>query len=112
GKDAVAWALKALESTAKAICDARGWSYDKNKATAKPLLDKLFEKGLVPPDLESNFSGLRSALESGLPTIANRMARHGQGSAVKDIDDHLVAFGMHLCAAAIVFLVEAHKAKR
>jgi hypothetical protein len=110
-KDALTAAVRAFESTMKAICDARGWTYDKNKATAKPLLDVLFAKGLIPPDLEAHFGGLRAALESGLPTIANRMARHGQGSKVKTVDDHIVAFGMHLCAAAIVFLVEAHRAK-
>jgi hypothetical protein len=46
-KEAIAEALKALESTLKAICDARRWSYPPG-ATAKPLLDLVVEKGLVP----------------------------------------------------------------
>ena len=109
GKEAITWAVKALESTAKAICDQKGWSY-KPSDTAKPLLDVLFTNGLVPNELEGHFGGLRSALSSGLPTIGNALARHGQGSTVKPIADHVVTFGMHLAAAAILFLVQAHKA--
>lgn len=111
GKQAIHAASKAMESTAKAICDAKRWTYPKN-ATAVPLLKLLFEKGLVPRELESHFAGLRTAIESGLPTIGNAFARHGQGSAVKAMPDHLVALGMHLCAATIVFLVRAHKTSR
>jgi len=109
GKDAVTWAVKAVESTAKAIMDQRHWPYEKGD-TIKKLLDKLFEQGLVPSELESYFGGLRSALSSGLPTIGNSMARHGQGAKVKDIEQHMLALGMHLAAATIRFLVEAHKA--
>jgi hypothetical protein len=110
GKDAVSWAVKALESTLKAICDVRGWKYEKTDAV-KALLDVVFENGLVPLELQTHFGGLRSALVSGLPTIGNRMTRHGQGSQVKPIAEHLVTFGMHLAATAIVFLVESHQAK-
>jgi len=109
GKDAVAWAVKALESTAKSICDQRGWVYQPSDAV-KALLDTLFTRGLIPRELEGHFGGLRTALTTGLPTIGNKLARHGQGSKVKPIEDHLVNYGMHLAAAAIVFLVQAHKA--
>lgn len=109
-KDAISWAVKALESTVQAICDARGWKYEKTDAV-KALLDVAFQNGLVPSEMESHFSSLRSALVSGLPTIGNRMTRHGQGSRVKPIADHLVTFGMHLAAASILFLVGAHQAK-
>jgi hypothetical protein len=110
GKDAVSWAVKALESAAKAICNARGWSYD--KATGpKDLIDVIYKNGLIPQELEAYFGGLRTALVSGLPTIGNRMTRHGQGPHVKPIAEHMVTFGMHLAAATIVFLVEAHRAQ-
>lgn len=109
GKDAIVWAVKAVESTAKAIMDARRWTYGKGD-TIVPLLEKLIANGLVPADLQSYFAGLRSALTSGLPTIGNRQARHGQGAAPKPIEEHMVTLGMHLAAATIRFLVEAHKA--
>jgi hypothetical protein len=110
-KDSIAWALKAFESTMKAICDERGWRYEKTD-TAKPLLDKLFQNGLIPKDLEAHFGGLRAAMESGLPNISNSTSRHGQGKDVKEIPPYMAAYALHLAAANIVFLVETHKAKK
>lgn len=109
GKGAVQEATKALESTIHAICHARHWVPSKN-ATLKPLLDFIFDKELVPKSLNSFFTGLRTALGSGLPTIGNSEARHGQGKDVKEIDSHMVEFALHLCAASILFLVKAHLA--
>jgi Domain of unknown function (DUF7014)/AbiJ N-terminal domain 4 len=108
-KEAVAEALKAFESTMKSICKARKWSHPPN-ATAQPLIKTLFEKGLIPADLESHFSGLRSAMESGLPTIRNRFGGHGQGPEPTTIPPYFAAYALHLLASNIVFLVEAHKA--
>lgn len=108
-KEAIAEALKSFESTMKAICAARGWSHPSN-ATAKPLLDILFKNGLIPADLESHFSGLRSAMESGLPTLSNRTSRHGQGAVAIQVPSHYAGYALHLLASDIVFLVEAHKA--
>lgn len=106
-KEAVAEALKAFESTMKAICAARKWTHPPN-ATAVPLIKVLCEKGLIPPELESHFAALRTAMESGLPTISNKTSRHGQGPTPVEIPPHFVAFALHLAAANIVFLVEAH----
>lgn len=110
-KQAIAEALKAFESTMKSICTVRKWSYGP-KDTAKPLMDILFKNGLVPPELESHFAGLRSAMESGLPTLANRTSRHGQGATPVEVPPHFAAYALHLVAANIVFLVECHKAKK
>jgi hypothetical protein len=108
-KEAVAEALKSFESTMKSVCALRSWGHPQN-ATAKPLLDILFRNGLIPADLESHFSGLRSAMESGLPTLSNRTSRHGQGMAPVPIPSHFAGYALHLAASNIVFLVEAHKA--
>lgn len=109
-KEAIAEALKSFESTMKSVCAARKWAHPAN-ATAKPLLDILFQNGLVPAELESHFAGLRSAMESGLPTLANRTSRHGQGATPVDIPPHFAAYSLHLVAANIVFLIECHKSK-
>jgi hypothetical protein len=110
-KEAIAEALKALESTMKSICAERKWTHPPN-ATAKPLLDILFQNGLVPPEMESHFAGLRSAMESGLPTLANRTSRHGQGAIPVEVPAHFAAYALHLLASNIVFLVECHKKKK
>jgi len=109
-KEAMGEALKALESTMKAICSARGWTLP-SRATASALIGIMKEKGIFPPELESHLSGLRSAMESGLPTVSNPN-RHGQGATPVDVAPHVVAYALHLCASNIVFLVEAHKAKK
>jgi hypothetical protein len=108
-KEAIAEALKAFESTMKAICAARHWSHPSN-ATAIPLINILLQKGLIPADLESHFSALRAAMESGLPTLSNKTSRHGQGATPVEIPPHFAGYALHLMASNIVFLVEAHKA--
>ena len=108
-KEAIAEALKAFESTMKTICAKRKWKVPAN-ATAKPLMDIMFAEGLISKELESSFAGLRSAMESGLPTLSNRTSRHGQGAVPIELPPHVAAYALHLCASNIVFLVQAYKA--
>ncbi|MGG7604140.1 STM4504/CBY_0614 family protein [Massilia sp. BKSP1R2A-1] len=108
-KEALVDALKSLESMAKTIAQKHHWEYSA-KATAKHLFDLLFEKELIPPMWASQYTGLRSMLESGVPTARNRLSGHGQGSEVVDVPDHFVAFALHQTAAAIVFLADAERA--
>jgi len=78
-KEALAECLKSLESTMKIISAKRGWQHSPN-ATAKPLLDLMFENKLIPHFWAQHFSGLRAVLESGVPTVRNRLGGHGQGT--------------------------------
>lgn len=109
--EAIAGALKAFESTMKGICDERKWTYLEN-ATAKGLIDVIFSKELIPSSLASQFSGLRSVLESGLPTVRNKQGGHGQGKDPVLIPPHLAAYALHLAASNIVMLLESHKAMK
>ena len=107
-KDAISNALKAFESAMKTICDKRKWQYDKKRATASTLISILFAKNLIPPDMQSHFGGLRTTLESGVPTVRNRMGGHGQGSVPVDVPDYIVPYVLHLTASNIVLLVSAY----
>lgn len=107
--EAIAGALKAFESTMKGICDLREWDYPEG-TTAKGLITVIFSQELIPSSLESQFSGLRTVLESGLPTIRNKQGGHGQGKDPVPIPSHLAAYALHLAASNIVMLLEAHKA--
>jgi len=109
-KDAIVWALKAFESTLKAICTARNWPFDPQKDTAKQLLDTIYANKLVPDYLQPHLGGLRSALESGIPTVRNKTSGHGQGPTPVIVPGHFVAFALHITASNIVFLIECHKA--
>jgi hypothetical protein len=109
GKDAITWALKAFESTLKAICSARGWAFDPQKDTAVRLLEIVFAKNLVPAYLQNQFNSLRAVLESGVPTVRNKTSGHGQGPAPTDVPEYLTRYALHLTASNIVFLIESYK---
>lgn len=108
-KEALVDCLKAFESMMKAICDKRGWPYD-TKATAKDLIRVCLDQGLIPNFWESHYTSLRSLLESSVPTGRNRVAGHGQGPVPTKVPDHLVAYMLHMTAAAILFLGDAERA--
>jgi len=103
--------LKSFESTMKVICTRRKWTH-KPTDTAKALLDILFSKGLIPKFMQSHFSGLRTALESGVPTIRNKLGGHGQGTKQVAVPESIAAYTLHLTASNIVFLIQAEKELR
>jgi len=103
-KEAVVNALKAFESTMKAICDVQEWSYDSTAPASKLIgiiLDK--DKQFLPLMLEGSLTGLA--------TIRNKTSGHGQGIEVVDVPQYLASYALHMAASNIVLLVEAHKAK-
>lgn len=108
-KEAIVYALAAFESTLKVIIKRRGWDYSE-KFTASKLLSVVFENELIPSYLQTQYTSLNSVLESGVPTIRNKKAGHGQGDAVVVVPDHFAAFQLHLTASAILFLVESDRA--
>ncbi len=57
-KEAMSNALKAFESTMKAICDENGWGY-KEGDTASKLVKIVLDNGLVPHYMEKHLAGLR-----------------------------------------------------
>ena len=85
------------------------WPHDPN-ATANPLIQVLFDRGLIPPFWNQHFSALRATLEAGVPTARNRLGGHGQGTQVVEVPGYLVAYVLHQTASAIVFLAEAERA--
>ena len=105
--EANAGCLQALESTLKVICHRRGWQFDTEQDTASRLIDIVFQEGLIPDYLQSQFGALRSVLESGVPTIRNRAGGHGAGVNHRDVPEHLASYTLHLTAASILFLAES-----
>ncbi len=107
-KEAVGCALKALESVLKAICSRRKWNHS-SKSSAKELIDTVIQHGLVPDFLAGHLGALRATLESGLPTVRNRLAGHGQGESPIYVPKYLAAYAIHLAAVNIVMLAQADK---
>jgi hypothetical protein len=108
-EEAITESLKAFESALKSICAKRGWTY-RETDTAKQLLEVCIKEGLIPSSLQSEFTALRSVLESGVPTIRNKQAGHGTGPTPRVVPDHLAGYALHLTAASIVFLAAAEDA--
>lgn len=99
--------LKAFESCLKIICKKRRWYYDEKKSAAKDLIQIVFDNGLIPSFMQSHFSGLKTTLESGLPTVRNRQSGHGQGSGQVVVPEYIAGYALHLTASNILLLAKA-----
>ncbi|MGI8425301.1 MAG: STM4504/CBY_0614 family protein [Actinomycetota bacterium] len=110
-KECLVDALKAFESSMKAICKIRRWPSQPND-TAKTLISTCLAQGLLPPYLESQMGSLRSLLESGVPTVRNKLGGHGQGPDPTTVPEYVARYALNLTATSILFLVEAHAATK
>lgn len=108
-KECLVESLKAFESTMKAICKLRGWRTQPGD-TAKSLISVCLSNGLLPPYIESQFSSLRSLLESGIPTVRNKNGGHGQGAELVLVPAYLARYALNLTATTVLFLAEANEA--
>jgi hypothetical protein len=104
-KECLTECLKAFESTMKIICKEKGWTYNQTD-TAKKLIQVCFQNGLVPTFTQNQFTSLLSLLESGIPTIRNKLGGHGQGQTPQIVDDEITRYGINLAGTNIIFLVE------
>lgn len=108
-KECLTEALKAFESVMKAICTKHKWPFNQND-TSKALIAVCLNNGLIPSYLQSQFSSLRSILESGVPTVRNKLGGHGQGSQTVVVPEEIARYSLHLTASNILFLAE-HESK-
>jgi len=104
-KECLTECLKTFESTMKVICDEKGWTYKKTD-TAKKLIQVCFKNGLVPTFTQNQFTSLQNLLESGIPTIRNKLGGHGQGQIPQKVDDEMTRYGLNLTGTNIIFLIE------
>ena len=96
--------LKAFESVMKVIVEKRGWSVG-TPPTASRLVDACLKGGLIPSFWQSQYNALGSLLRDSVPAGRNNLGGgHGQGSSEVKIQEHIVAYMLHMTAAAIVFL--------
>lgn len=95
--------LKSFESVMKIICDKRKWEYNKNDP-AKKLISVCFENKLIPEYLESQFNSIRSILESGIPTIRNKLSGHGQGQDQVEVPFEFARYMLNMTGTTILFL--------
>lgn len=97
--------LKAFESTLKIICTEKKWAFNPTDA-AKKLIQVCFQNGLVPVFTQNQFTSLQNLIESGIPTIRNKLGGHGQGQVPRIVSDSMTRYGLNLTGANIIFLIE------
>ena len=107
-KECLNEALKSFESVMKAICLKHKWPYSQSD-TAKTLIDICLKNNLIPPYLQSQFTSLKSILESGVPTVRNKLGGHGQGADVVTVSESMARYALNLTAANILFLAAHEK---
>ncbi len=104
-KECLTECLKAFESTMKIICKEKDWAYSQTD-TARKLVQICFQNELVPAFTQNQFTSLQNLLESGIPTIRNKLGGHGQGQTPQKVDDEMTRYGLNLAGTNIIFLIE------
>ncbi len=102
---------KAFESTLKVIGSARQWKISPTDPASK-LLQAAYDSNFIPTWMQTQFNSLKALLESAVPTVRNKMAGHGAGTARRQVSRELAALQLHQTAACIVFLIDHHKAEK
>lgn len=104
-KECLTECLKAFESTLKIICTEKGWAFNQND-TSKKLIQVCFQNSLVPTFTQNQFTSLQNLLESGIPTIRNKVGGHGQGQILQVVDNEMTRYGLNLTGTNVIFLIE------
>lgn len=68
--------------------------------------------GFFPAYMNNHMTSLRASLESGLPTMRNKNAGHGQGSSVVNVSDEFTEYALNLAATNIVLLTKIYATKK
>jgi hypothetical protein len=104
-KECLSECLKAFESTMKIICKEKGWAFSPSD-TSKKLITLCLQNNLIPSFTQNQFTSLSNLLESGIPTIRNKLSGHGQGQVPQKVDDEMTRYGLNLTGTNILFLIE------
>ncbi|CAK8714020.1 Abortive infection C-terminus [Candidatus Electrothrix aarhusensis] len=109
-EESTAECLKALESLLKTICSKRNWLYDQ-KDTAKRLITIVLKNGLIPSFMQNQLNIMQNLLDSGIPTVRNKLAGHGQGPTQREMPDYIASYALHLTATTILLIAQADAAQ-
>jgi hypothetical protein len=105
-EECIADANKSFESMLKVICTKKQWPYAEND-TAKKLISVCLSNGLLPTFMQNQLNVMQSLLESGVPTVRNKMAGHGQGVKSRAVPSYMAEYIMHLTASTLLMLGKA-----
>jgi len=109
-KECLADCSKAFESSLKIVCDSKGWNYLPTD-TAKKLIKIIVDNQLIPSFTNSHFDSYEALLGTGVTTIRNKMAGHGQGSNPIVVHEEIAKYALNLTASNILFIIESARIK-
>lgn len=104
-KECLTECLKAFESVLKSICKEKKWTFNE-RDTSRKLIQICFQNELVPNFTQNQFTSLQNLLESGIPTIRNKLGGHGQGQTPQKVDDEMTRYALNLTGTNIIFLIK------
>jgi len=103
-EECIADANKSFESMLKVT--KKQWPYEQTD-TAKNLISICLSKGLLPIFMQNQLNVMQTVLESGVPTVRNKMAGHGQGVQQRTVPQYMAEYIIHLTASTLLLLGEA-----
>lgn len=101
--------LKSFESAMKTICNRCGWPLPE-KPVASVLIKTCLKNGLLGEFMEQHLGNFQAALESGVPTVRNRLGAHGQGETFTEVPSFYAEYMISETAVNLVLLINAYKA--
>tara|TARA_R110000868_G_scaffold266583_1_gene525816 strand:+ start:32673 stop:33644 length:972 start_codon:yes stop_codon:yes gene_type:complete len=101
-------ASKAFESTMITILTRLNYPISAHKKNASHLIEYCKEAALFKPDHQDRMNALYSLLTNGPSSVRNKYAAHGQGVEERIVDEHLVAYALHMTTATILFLCHSY----
>jgi len=107
-KDCIVAALRAFESTLKAICSAQKWTFRPGDR-ASDLIKTVRANGLFPDYLGNGFDSYVAMMKTGLPDVRNNAGGHGDAPAALPVPPYIAGFALHMTATNILLLGEAFK---
>jgi hypothetical protein len=105
-EECIADSNKSFETMLKVICSKKKWTFNETD-TAKKLITICLNNGLLPVFMQNQLTAMQSILESGIPTVRNKLAGHGQGVQQRVIPSYVAEYVMHLTASTLLLIGQA-----
>jgi len=102
--------LKAFETTMKIICNLNKWSFGEGD-TASKLINVLTSNNFFPDYHSTHLNAVKQILESGVPTIRNKNAAHGQGVTKITVDNEMANYMLNITGSVIKFIVDVQNTR-
>lgn len=110
-EDTIIDACKSFESTMKAVLDKFKVRFNHDKANASELIQLLKTNKIFDSFQIYNVERLSEILLSGLPTVRNKKAGHGDGKDKKNVERSYASFAINLAGSNIVFILDRYYEK-